>query len=271
MSHTFSLCRFELSAARRGRTAPLFAAGFALASVAVALVGLSAGGVVAVQGFARTSVSLLQLVVWVVPMLALITGAVAGADCHELEFTASLPIRRGNILFSRWLAWTLTLGAALLVGLGAAGIVIGLLAGTADGWRYLRLIGVALLVLTATLALGLWIGVAARTRLKAVAIAVVAWFVLVIGVDLVAIGALAVLPPGKAGWWLSVLLMADPVDSARALGLSLFHADVVAGPTGAALRAVLGKAGAWALTGALVGWTLVPLTLAGRRFARSDL
>ena len=65
--------------------------------------------------------------------------------------------------------------------------------------------------------------------------------------------------------------MADPVDSARALGLSLFHADVVAGPTGAALRAVLGKAGAWALTGALVGWTLVPLTLAGRRFARSDL
>ena len=59
MSHTLSLCRFELSAARRGRTAPLFAAGFALASVAVALVGLSAGGVVAVQGFARTSVSLL--------------------------------------------------------------------------------------------------------------------------------------------------------------------------------------------------------------------
>ena len=93
----------------------------------------------------------------------------------------------------------------------------------------------------------------------------------VIGVDLVAIGALAVLPPGKAGWWLSALLMADPVDSARALGLSLFHADVVAGPTGAALRAVLGNAGAWALTGALVGWTLVPLALAGRRFARSDL
>jgi hypothetical protein len=38
-----------------------------------------------------------------------------------------------------------------------------------------------------------------------------------------------------------------------------------------AVYAVLGKAGAWALTGALVGWTLVPLALAGRRFARSDL
>jgi hypothetical protein len=75
----------------------------------------------------------------------------------------------------------------------------------------------------------------------------------------------------EAGMWLSALLMASPIDSARALGLSLFHADVVAGPTGAALRAVLGKSGAWALTAALIGWTLVPLTLAGRRFSSSDL
>jgi ABC-type transport system involved in multi-copper enzyme maturation permease subunit len=150
-------------------------------------------------------------------------------------------------------------------------VVIGLLAGTSDGWRYLRLIGVALLVLAATLALGLWIGVAVRTRLKAVGVAVAVWFVLVLGVDLAAIGALAVLPPGKAGPWLSALLMASPIDSGRALGLSLFHADVVAGPTGAALRAVLGKAGAWALAAALIGWTVVPLMLAGRRFTNSDL
>lgn len=271
MSHTLSLCRFELQAALRGRTPAFFAAGFGVASVAVALVGLSAGGVLVVQGFARTSVSLLELVVWIVPILGLITGAVAGADCHELEFTASLPVRRSGIVFSRWLASTVTLGAALLLGLGCAGLVIGLLAGTADGWRYLRLIGVALLVLTATLALGLWVGVAVRTRLKAVGVAVAVWFILVVGVDLAAIGALAVLPPGRAGPWLSALLMASPVDSARALGLSLFHADVVSGPTGAALRAVLGKAGAWVLTAALIGWTLIPLTLAGRRLSRSDL
>ncbi|HEX7336907.1 MAG TPA: ABC transporter permease subunit [Gemmatimonadales bacterium] len=271
MTPTLALCRFELSAALRGRTAPYFAAGFGLAGLTVALVGLSAGGVLAVQGFARTSVSLLELIVWVVPILALISGAVAGADCHELEFTASLPLRRHAIVFSRWAASTLTLGAAVLLGLGSAGLVIGMLAGSADGWRYLRLIGVALLVLSATLALGLWIGVAAHSRFKAVGVAVAVWFALVIGVDLAAIGALAVLPPGEAGPWLSVLLMASPVNSARALGLSLFHTDVVAGPTGAALRAVLGQAGAWALTAALIGWTVVPLGLAGRRFSRSDL
>jgi len=271
MRQLLSLFRFELSAARRGRTVPLVAAGFALASGAVALIGLTAGGVVAVQGFARTSVSLLQLALWVVPMLALLTGAVAGAECHELELVAALPVRRRKVVLARWLAWTVALGAALLIGFGVAGAAIGLLAGTADGWRYLRLIGVTGLVLAASLALGLWIGVVARTRLKAVGMAVAVWFVLVIGVDLLAIGLLALLPPGRAAWWLSLLLMADPVDSARALGLGLFHADVVAGPTGAALRRVLSGAGAWALAAALVAWTVVPLGFAGRRLDRSDL
>jgi Cu-processing system permease protein len=271
VTHLLSLFRFELAAARRARTLPLFAAGFGLGSMAIAFVGLSAGGALEVQGFARTSISLLQLVIWIVPMLGLVTGALAGAECHELELIAALPVSRQSIVLARWLGWSVALGGALLVGLGLAGGVIGFLAGAADGWRYLRLIGVALCLLAATLALGLWVGVAVRTRIKALAIAVAVWFLLVVGMDLLAIFMLAVLPPGKAGWWLSLLLMADPVDTARALGLSLFHADVVAGPTGAALRRVLGGKGVWALTAALVAWTLIPLTLAGRRFARTDL
>jgi Cu-processing system permease protein len=271
MRPILSLFRYELGAARRGRTVPLFAAGFAVTSVAVALIGLSAGGVLAVQGFARTSVSLLQLVVWVVPMLALLTGAVVGAECHELELVAALPVRRADIVLTRWMAWTIALGGALLVGLGAAGVAIALLAGEADGWRYLRLIGVAELVLAATVSLGMLLGIMARSRLRAVGIAVTVWFGLVIGLDLAAIGALALLPPGRAGWPLSVLLMLDPVDSARVLGLSLFQSDVVAGPTGSALRRVLGGAGAWALAGAMALWTAVPLAIAGRQFRRRDL
>jgi Cu-processing system permease protein len=266
-----ALLRFEVAAARRTRTVTLFATGFALASLAVALIGLSAGGAMAVQGFARTSVSLLQLVVWVVPMVALLTGAVAGAECHELEFVVGLPLTRGQLLGARWAAWTLALGAALFVGLGAAGIAIAVFAGAADGARYLALILVAWLLLAATLALGLAIGVTARTRARAVGIAIVTWFVLVVGVDLVAIGVLAILPPRDAGWGLSLLLLADPVDAARAFGLGLFRADAIAGPTGAALRRVLGGWGAWVLVAGLVAWTALPLALAGRWFARRDL
>ena len=267
----FPLLRFELSGAYRGRTGLLFAIGFALASVGVALVGLAPGGALAVQGFARTSVSLLQLVLWVVPLLGLATGAIAGAECHELELVAALPMPRERIVLARWAAWTIVISACLAIGFGAAGIVIGALAGAADGVRYLALVGIAIVLVAASLALGLWIGVVARSRARAIALAVVVWFVLAIGMDLVVIATLAVLPPREAGWGLSLLLLADPVDSARALGLGLFQADAIAGPTGAALKRVLGGWGALLLVVGLAGWTALPLALAGKRFAQSDL
>jgi hypothetical protein len=61
------------------------------------------------------------------------------------------------------------------------------------------------------------------------------------------------------------------VDSARALAIALLQADLVAGPTGAAMRKVLGGWGIWAGGAALVGWTLGPLAGAARRFERMDL
>jgi hypothetical protein len=95
--------------------------------------------------------------------------------------------------------------------------------------------------------------------------------VLVIVMDLAAIGLLAVLPRGHSAWGLSVLLLADPVDAARTLAISLLQADVVAGPMGAALRKVLGGYGVWLIAVALLAWIVVPLLGAGRRFARSDV
>jgi Cu-processing system permease protein len=266
-----ALVRFELAAARNGRTAPLFAAGFALASIAIAVVGLSAGGTIAVQGFARTSISLLQLILWVVPLLALLIGASAGAECYELEYIAALPFRRSELVLSRWVAWLTILGAALLVGLGCAGVVIGLLAGAADAWRYVGLLAIALLLLAACLAIGLAIGVQARERGRALALALIAWCVLVVGVDVLAIGLLPLLPPSGSSWPLSLLLIANPVDAARTLGLGLFNADVLAGPTGAALRSLLGGWGAWLLVSGLVAWTALPLAVAARTLGRRDL
>ena len=265
------MLRFEWAAARRGRVVPLFAVGFGLAAVGVALAGLSAGGVIAVQGFARTSVSLLQLVLWTVPLLALLLGAIQGAECYELEFLAALPVPRARLVAGRWAAWTLALGAALTTGFGAAGVVIGIFAGAADLLRYLGLLGIALLLLSAGLAIGLWVGVVSRTRARAVGMAVAVWFVLAIGADLVAIAVLAVLPAGGATWNLAILLLANPVDSARALGLGIFSADAVAGPTGAALRQLLGGAGAAVLAACLVAWTAVPLHLAGKYLESRDL
>ena len=271
MSRISHLLRFEIAAARKSRVVVIFGLGFAVATVALAATGLSSGGLIAVQGFARTSMSLMQLVLWVVPLLGLLIGASVGAESMELEFQVSLPVSRHDILVTRWLAWLIVTGGALTAGLSLAGILISLSAGPGDAWRYFRLLGVANLLLAASLALGLMLGIFARSRLRALGFAVVTWVILVIGVDLVAIGALSILPRGQAGWPLTLLLMLDPVDSARALTISLLQADIISGPTGAALRKVLGGYGVWALVGSLVLWTWLPIVAAARRFRRRDL
>jgi len=103
------------------------------------------------------------------------------------------------------------------------------------------------------------------------AFAVTGWIVMVVGFDMIAIGALAMLPRGQAGWSLTTLLMLNPADAARSLAIGLLQADVVAGPTGAALRKVLGGWGLWALAASLLAWTAIPLYAAARRFRRLDL
>jgi Cu-processing system permease protein len=137
--------------------------------------------------------------------------------------------------------------------------------------QYLGLLAVATLLLSACLATGLAIGVRVRDRGRALAIAIVVWSLLVVGVDLIAIGLLALLPAGIGSWPLSLLLLIDPVDQARVLGLGLFSAAEIAGPTGAALRAMMGGWGAALLVAGLLAWTVGPLAFAARTFSKRDL
>lgn len=271
MKYFGSLCRFELAAARRSKTVVLFGVGFAVAALALALTGLSSGGVVAVQGFARTTMSLMQLVLWIVPLLGLLVGASLGAESLELECQVSLPVPRAQLLLARWIVWLAVLGGAMVLGLSLAGLAISTFAGPGDAWRYFRLLGVSGLLLAASLAIGFLLGIMAGARLRAVGFAVAVWALLVVGFDLMAIGALAVLPRGQAGWGLTLLLMLDPADAARALAIGLLQADIVSGPTGAAIRKVLGGWGLWALVLSQVLWIILPLLGAARRFRRLDL
>jgi Cu-processing system permease protein len=271
MRYFRSLCAFELVAARRSKTVLLFALGFTIAALVLAFTGLSSGGVIAVQGFARTTMSLMQLVLWIVPLVGLLVGASIGAESLELEFQVSLPVPRSGILLARWVVWLAVVGGAMTLGLSLAGLVISAFAGSGDAWRYFRLIGVSNLLLAASLAIGVLLGVLAGSRLRAMGFAIAAWVLVVVGFDLLAIGTLAVLPRGQAGWGLTLVLMLDPVDSARALAISLLQADLVSGPTGAAIRKVLGGWGPWALVLSLLLWIALPLLGAARRFRRLDL
>ena len=91
----------------------------------------------------------------------------------------------------------------------------------------------------AGLAIGVLLGVRTRRRVTAVAMVLVTWVVLAVLFDFAAIALLQFTGDGEPGPLL-LLLAANRIDGKRALGLVGLGADVLLGPTGAALSRLLG-------------------------------
>jgi Cu-processing system permease protein len=262
----------EYRAALASRLVQGLGAVFALMALAIALAGLGASGELIVQGFTRTAVSLLSLALYLLPLVGLVLGAHAfGIEDGGTELLLAQPVGRDAVLLGRAAGLAAAVVLVAASGFGLAGLVVLGMAGT-EG-----LAGYALTALGSTvvglagLALGILLGVRSRRRLGAIAKALVAWVILAVLFDFAAIALLQFVGDGEPGPLLLALLAANPLDGMRALGLVGLGADVLLGPTGAALSRLLSPSGGGVLVAAsLLAWCTVPLALAAHAFRRKD-
>ena len=262
----------ELRGALRARLVQGFAALFALLAAGIAIAGLGASGQVMVQGFVRTAVSLLTLSLYLLPLLGLVVGAQAfGADDGGTGLLLIQPVSRTDVLLGRALGLGAALTAVALAGFGVAGLLVGLLAGWSGFTGYAIVVGGSTLVALASLAVGVLIGVATRRRAAAVGGALAAWLFAAVLYDLAAIALLQFSGSGEPGPYLLALLALNPIDGIRSLGLVSLGADVLLGPTGAAMERSLGSGGAWFILGSSLAWCALPLAAAVRAWGRRDL
>lgn len=267
-----AIARHELHGALRVKMVPAFAALFAVLAVGIALAGLGASGQLLVQGFTRTSVSLLTLALYLLPLLGAVLGASAfGGEDGATELLLAQPIGRGEALLGRAAGLYAALAGVAFAGFGAAGALVAATAGTV-GLR-----GFALSALGATavgcvgLGAGVLVGVLVRRRTSAVGWALAAWFSAAVLYDLAAIAVLQLFGTGEPGPWLVALLAANPIDGVRAVALVGLGADVLLGPTGAALQRLLGPGGGSLYILATLGaWLVVPPALATVVYRRRD-
>jgi len=269
---TLTVAAAEYRAALASRLVQGLGAIFALMALAIALAGLGASGELVVQGFTRTAVSLLSLALYLLPLVGLVLGAHAfGIEDGGTELLLAQPVGRDAVLLGRAAGLAAAVVLVAASGFGLAGLVVLGMAGT-EG-----LAGYALTALGSTvvglagLALGILLGVRSRRRLGAIAKALVAWVILAVLFDFVAIALLQFVGDGEPGPLLLALLAGNPIDGMRALGLVGLGADVLLGPTGAALSRLLSPSGGGVLVAAsLLAWCTVPLALAARAFRRKD-
>ncbi len=268
----FVIARKEFRDALRSRWLIAYAVAFTALALALTLAS-SGGDSLGGQGFNRTTAALINLCLFLVPLLALMVGADSIAAEREKGTLLTLlaqPISSTELLAGKYAGLTAALWSAIALGFGAAGLAMAMVNPLSDVSHYLLFILLSGVLASAMLSIGVLISVVAGGRLKALAFAVLAGFALVLFYDIGAISfAVAVAPSGRS---LLLTALANPVESVRILAIMSIESDLrLLGPLGSYMAEEVGvRTSTFVLAGALLFWALAPLGLAIDRFAHKD-
>lgn len=269
-----TIARQELIVNIRNRWTLVFAALFGLLTLAISYFGLATAGAIGFQGFARTSASLLNLVLYIVPLVALTMGTLSfTSEKGASELLFSQPVTRAEILLGKLAGLFASIATATVAGFGLAGIVIAAKAGTAGATRYPVFVGLSLLLALVFLTLAALVSAWCHRKSKAFGAALFLWFFFVLFYDLIVIGGTFLMKERAANKFIFVSLFGNPVDMTRVAGLMALDGKEIFGAAGAALARFLGGDAASVLTlvGGLLIWVIAPFALSRRLLKHQDI
>jgi Cu-processing system permease protein len=254
----------ELKDARRSRWFLLLAVVFAGLALALSLLGMSALGAIGGAGFGRTTASLLNLVVIIVPLMGLLMGAlsVAGEREHGTLLTLlAQPVLLEEVLLGKFLGLAAALLGTIFFGFGLAALVIASQSGAPQMGGYLVLVGYTALFGLGCLSVGFLISATARRIASSVGVAIFVWLVSVFLGDLGLIGTAVVLQLSpRSLLWLS---LANPAQVFKLAVLQGIQRNLESlGPGGLYATEVLGDWLPLTLSGLLALWVAVPFSVA---------
>lgn len=261
-----ALARRELRDALRNRWFVTYAGTFVALSVMLAVLVLTSAGYGGVSGFGRTAAGLVNLMLFLAPLMGLTLGAQALAAERErgtLEYLLALPLSAADIFLGKFAGQALALAAAIATGFGLSMLVIAQAGVSQGAAAFAGLTGVTVLLAWVSLALGFVISGRSRRTASALGAAVVVWLALVLVGDLGLMGTAVVLKL-TPGMLLSAALL-NPLESYRILAIYLLTDSLeLLGPAGLAARDTFGNWTAVALASILLGWLLASLAVAYR-------
>ena len=268
---TTRLARREFSAAVRNYWFVVNGGLFLVGGLLLLLFGQQDVSVLGYRGVARSMTGLLQLALFVVPLMALFPGAAAVAGEREtgtLDFLLAQPVTRAQVYAGKWCGVAAAVGLSILVGFAAiAGIALS--RGVPVG-LFLGLVGLTLLLAGAFVSFGLWLSAASATQGRATSLGLTLW------IGALALGSLGLMG-AFVGWGVPPLVLEawailNPVEAFRMALVTLVDPGLaMLGPVGQDLSERLGGPLLVGLSVAsLVTWCLAAFW-AGRRTFRAPL
>ncbi len=261
----------EFSDRLRNRWVLAVALVFTVFSLAITYFGSAAQGQIGPRSIEATIASLVSLVIYLIPLIALLLGfdAIVGErERGSLDLLLALPITRLELLLGKYLGLAAALALSTLAGFALVAALLWQRFGAAGLYHYGGFVASSVLLGLAFLSLALLLSVLARDRTRASGLAIALWFALVLVFDLLLLG-LLVASGGELGGLLggdgfAYLLLLNPADVFRIL--NVFSLDDMARLYGLASVVPPALGNPWLMGGAMLAWIGAPLALAGWRF-----
>lgn len=253
----------ELRDAVRAKWFLLYTLAFAGLGLAISFVSASATGGSGLASFGRTTAGMINLVLLVVPLMALTAGAGAIASDRErgmLQYLLAQPVSRSEVYLGKYAGLAFALLACIFLGLG---VCAGVLAWTGIGTKpgaVLWLTGLSFGLALGMLSVGMLISSLSRRASVAVGTAVFVWLTLVFVSDLgLMAGAMALRLRIEQLFWLSLV---NPLQVFKMWSLHSADASLdVLGPAGLYATEEYGRGLNAIFAAGMLAWVIVPLAI----------
>jgi len=242
---------------------------FTAFALVIAYFGAAQQGAVGFRSIEVTIASLASLVIYLVPLIALILGfdAIVGErERGSLDLLLSMPLTRFELLMGKFLGLSAALACSTVVGFGVVGLLLGFKLSPQSWFHYAGFIFSSVLLGMAFLSLAVTLSVFATDRARASGGAIALWFFFVLVYDLLLLGALVASGGAIGADAFPYLLLLNPADVFRIL--NIFGLDDVRTLYGLTTVFPERLANPGVLGAAMLAWIALPLALANWRFRR---
>lgn len=242
---------------------------FTIFALVIAYFGGAQQGTVGFRSIEFTIASLVSLVIYLIPLIALVLGfdAIVGErERGSLDLLLSLPITRLELLLGKYVGLAAALAFSTVAGFGLVAVVLSAQLDLGALFHYFGFMVSSVLLGLAFLSLAVMLSVFAGDRTRASGLAIAMWFFFVLVFDLLLLGALVVTGGAYGGDIFPYLLLLNPADVFRIL--NIFTLEDVRALYGLATVFPSGLAETWVLTLVMLAWIAAPLGIAAWRFRR---
>lgn len=267
LSHIFTLAAKEFRDRMRNRWVLAVALVFTVFSLVITYFGGAQQGTVGLRSIEFTIASLVSLVIYLIPLIALLLGfdAIVGErERGSLDLLLALPITRLELLLGKYLGLAAALTLSTLAGFGLVAVLLYRQFSWAGLFHYGGFMLSSVLLGLAFLSLAVLMSVIARERTRASGLAIALWFFFVLVFDLLLLGGLVATGGSYGGEAFAYLLLLNPADVFRIL--NVFSLEDVRTLYGLASIVPPALAKPWLMGLVMLAWIVLPLSLARWRF-----